>query len=156
MIQDGDGNCEHMVEQLRLQVGEAAEVLGRKKVSLSGAIYLSNGAVIMPSALCRLELSSATGEKQIDRIQSPLRKAIAKKAHTTATRTDVLYGGYMGCGWKQWRDEAGIERLRIVLQMAWQKRGSVFAKVMRGAVWQLQQDSGASDLVLAGVPVCWG
>jgi hypothetical protein len=24
----------------------------------------------------------------------------------------------------------------------------VFAKVMRGAVWQLQQDSGASDLVL--------
>jgi hypothetical protein len=27
MIQDGDGNCERMVEQLRLQVGEAAEVL---------------------------------------------------------------------------------------------------------------------------------
>jgi hypothetical protein len=42
MIQDGDGNCEHMVEQLRLQVGEAAEVLSRKKISLAGAIYLSN------------------------------------------------------------------------------------------------------------------
>jgi hypothetical protein len=50
-------------------------------------------------------------------------------------------------GRKWWRDETGIERLRI-LQMAWQEKGSVFAKVMRGAVWQLQQDSGASDLVL--------
>jgi hypothetical protein len=49
--------------------------------------------------------------------------------------------------WKRWRDEAGIERLRV-LQMAWQEKGPVFAKVMRGAVWQLQQDSGASDLVL--------
>jgi hypothetical protein len=35
-----------------------------------------------------------------------------------------------------------------ILQMAWQEKDSVFAKVMRGAVWQLQQDSGASDLVL--------
>jgi hypothetical protein len=35
MIQDGDGNCEHMAEQLRLQVGEAAEVLSRKKMSLA-------------------------------------------------------------------------------------------------------------------------
>jgi hypothetical protein len=58
MIQDGDGNCEHMVDQLRLQVGEAAEVLSRKKISLAGAIYLSN-VVIMPSAMCRLKLSSA-------------------------------------------------------------------------------------------------
>jgi hypothetical protein len=75
MIQDGDGNCEHMVEQLRLQVGEAAEVLSRKKISLAGAIYLSN-VVIMPSAMYRLKLlcrlSSATDE-QIDQIQSPLR-----------------------------------------------------------------------------------
>jgi hypothetical protein len=32
--------------------------------------------------------------------------------------------------------------------MAWQEKDYMFAKVMRGAVWQLQQDSGASDLVL--------
>jgi hypothetical protein len=32
--------------------------------------------------------------------------------------------------------------------MAWQEKDAVFAKVMRGAVWQLQQDSDASDLVL--------
>ena len=32
--------------------------------------------------------------------------------------------------------------------MAWQEQDYVFAKVMRGDVWQLQQDSGASDLVL--------
>jgi hypothetical protein len=50
----------------------------------------------------------------------------------------------MGCGWKRWRNEAGIERLRI-FQMAWQETDSVFAKVMRGAVWQLQQESAASD-----------
>jgi hypothetical protein len=107
MVQDGDGNCEHMVEQLRLQVGEAAEVLSRKKISLVGAIYLSN-VVIMPSALYRLKLSSATDE-QIDRIQSPLRQAIAKKAHITAAHTNVLYGGYIGCGWKRWRDGSGGE-----------------------------------------------
>jgi hypothetical protein len=50
MIQDGDGNCEHIAEQLRLQVGEAAEALSRKKMSLAGAIYLSS-VVIMPSAI---------------------------------------------------------------------------------------------------------
>jgi hypothetical protein len=32
--------------------------------------------------------------------------------------------------------------------MAWQEKNSVFAKAVRGAVWQLQRDSGASDLVL--------
>jgi hypothetical protein len=32
--------------------------------------------------------------------------------------------------------------------MAWKEKDSVFAKVMRGAVWQLQRDSGAPDLVL--------
>ena len=53
-----------MVEQLRLQVGEAAEVLSRKKISLAGAICLSN-VVIMPSAMYRLKLSSAIDE-QID------------------------------------------------------------------------------------------
>jgi hypothetical protein len=65
--------------------GEAAEVLSRKKMSLAGAIYLSNG-VIMPSAMYRLKLSSATDE-QIDQIQSPLRQVIAKKVHITAAHT---------------------------------------------------------------------
>jgi hypothetical protein len=92
MIQDGDVNCEHMVEQLRLRVGEAAEVLSRKKISLAGAICLSS-VVIMPSAMYRLKLSSATDE-QIDQIQSPLRQVIAKKAHITAAHTNVLFGGY--------------------------------------------------------------
>jgi len=53
----------------------------------------------------------------------------------------------VGCGWKRWSDEAGIERLRI-LQLAWQEHDTVFGKVMRGAVWQMQIDSGSSDLVL--------
>jgi hypothetical protein len=35
----------------------------------------------------------------------------------------------MGCGWKRWRAGAGIERL-CILQMAWQEKGSVFAKVI--------------------------
>jgi hypothetical protein len=39
----------------------------------------------------------------------------------------------MGCGWKRWKDEVGIERLKIV-QSAWQGKNSVFAKVVRGAV----------------------
>jgi hypothetical protein len=50
MIQNGDGNCEHMAEQLRLQAGEAAEVLSRKEMSPAGAICLSN-VVIMSSAM---------------------------------------------------------------------------------------------------------
>jgi hypothetical protein len=58
---------------------------------------------------------------------------IAKKAHITAAHINVLFGGYMGCGGRRWCDEAGIERLRI-LQMAWQEKDYVFAKVMRGAV----------------------
>jgi hypothetical protein len=31
MIQDGDGNCEQMVELLLLQVGEAAEIFVGKR-----------------------------------------------------------------------------------------------------------------------------
>jgi hypothetical protein len=58
MTQDGDGNCEHMVEQLRLQVGEAAEVLSRKKMSLAGAICLSNVVIMPTSAMYRLKHSS--------------------------------------------------------------------------------------------------
>jgi hypothetical protein len=84
MIQDGDGNCENMVDQLRLQVGEAAEVLSRKKISLAGAIYLSN-VVIMPSALYRPKLSSATDE-QIDHI--------SKKSSPTCNCEE---GTYHGC-----------------------------------------------------------
>jgi hypothetical protein len=148
------GNCEHMAEQLHLQVGEAAEVPSCKKMSLAGAIYLSN-VVSMPSALYRLKLSNASGE-QIDRTQSPLRQAIAKKAHIMAAHTiNALYGGYMGCGWKRWQDEAGIERLRI-LQMAWQERGSVFAKAMRGAVCGNSDKTVARQILYTGVPVCWG
>jgi hypothetical protein len=85
MVQDGDGNCEHMVEQLRLQVGEAAEALSRKKISLAGAIYLSN-VVVMHSALYRLKLSSATDE-QIDRIESPLQHRQLRRRHTPQLRT---------------------------------------------------------------------
>jgi hypothetical protein len=44
----------------------------------------------------------------------------------------------MGCGWKRWKDEVGIERLKIA-QAAWQEKKSVFAKVVRGAVWCAQK-----------------
>jgi hypothetical protein len=76
MIQDGDGNCEHMAEQqLRSQVGGAAEVSSRKKMSLSGAICLSN-VVVMPRVRCidLSCLSSATADEQVARgrlIRSP-------------------------------------------------------------------------------------
>jgi hypothetical protein len=40
----------------------------------------------------------------------------------------------MGCGWKRWKDEVGIERLKIV-QAAWQEKKPVFSKVVRGAMW---------------------
>ena len=52
----------------------------------------------------------------------------------------------MGCGWKRWKDEVGIERLKIV-QAAWQEKTSVFSKVVRGAVWCAQKGSAASGLV---------
>jgi hypothetical protein len=44
------------------------------------------------------------------------------------------------------KDEVGIERLKIV-QAAWQEKKSVFAKVVRGAVWCAQKSSVASGLV---------
>jgi hypothetical protein len=81
-------------------------------MSLAGAIYLSN-VVLMPRVLYRLKLSNATDE-QIDRIQSRPRRAIASKAPITAANSSVLFGGYMGCGWKRWKDEVGIERLKTV------------------------------------------
>jgi hypothetical protein len=135
------------VEQLRLQVDEAAAILSRKKISLAGAIYLSN-VVVMPSAVYRLKFSTAT-TLQIDRIQIPLRKVIAKMVHITAAHTTVLLSSVVDT----W-DAGGrggvvklpvIERLRI-LQLACQEHDTVFGKVMRGAVWQMQIDSGSSDL----------
>jgi hypothetical protein len=53
----------------------------------------------------------------------------------------------MGCGWKRWKDEVGIERLEIV-QAAWQETTTVFAKVMRGAVWCTQSKINADNLIL--------
>ena len=85
--------------------------------------------------------------EQIDQIQSALRKTIASKAHISAANSSILFGGYMGCGWKRWKDEVGIERLKIV-QAAWQEKTTVFAKVMRGAVWSTQLQSSADGLIL--------
>ena len=73
--------------------------------------------MLLPRALYRLKLSSASDE-QIDQIQCALRKTIASKVHITAANSSILFGGYMGCGWKRWKDEVGIERLNI-LQAAW-------------------------------------
>jgi hypothetical protein len=53
----------------------------------------------------------------------------------------------MGYGWKRWKDEVGIERLKMV-QAAWQEKTTVFAKVMRGAVWCTQSKSNADNLIL--------
>ena len=144
MIQNGLGECDKMVNDLRDEMNDAAEIIKRKRMLLAGAIYLSN-VVLMPRALYRLKLSNATDE-QIDRIQSGLRRTIASKAHITAANSSILFGGYMGCGWKRWKDEVGIERLKIV-QAAWQEKKSVFSKVVRGAVWCAQKSSVASGLV---------
>mgnify|MGYP000429539528 FL=1 len=105
-----------MAKCLKNEMWDSAEVLRRKKISVAGAIYLVN-TVLLPRALYRLKLSSASDE-QIDQIQCALRKTIASKAHITAANSSILFGGYMGCGWKRWKDEVGIERLNI-LQAAW-------------------------------------
>jgi hypothetical protein len=103
----------------------------------------------------RLKLSNATDE-QIDRIQSGLRRTIASKALIIiGANSSILFGGYMGCGWKRCKDEVGIERLKIV-QAAWQEKTSVFLKVVRGAVWCAQKSSVASGLVLEPQFVVYG
>jgi hypothetical protein len=79
MIQGGDGNCEHMAEQLRLRVGEAAEVLSRKKMSRAGAIYLSSVVIMLSKQLCamyRPELPSGTAGRS--------RRAAHAHTHTRA------------------------------------------------------------------------
>jgi hypothetical protein len=119
MIQNGHGDVDNMVKCLKDEMWDSAEVLRRKKNSVAGAVYLVN-TVLLPRALYRLKLSSASDE-QIDQIQSALRKTIASKAHITAASSSILFGGYMGCGWKKWNDEVGIERLKIV-QAAWQRK----------------------------------
>ena len=65
-------------------------------------------------------------------VQSPVRRVLAKKAGLTSASTDVLYGGYMGCGWKRWSDEVGIAKLQMLLT-AWEEKDTTFSKVMRGA-----------------------
>ena len=57
---------------------------------------------------------------------------LAGKAHMRAAHTKVLYGGFMGCGWRRWSDEVGLERLMAVI-LAWEEWGTVFARVVRGA-----------------------
>ena len=74
---------------------------------------------------------------------------IARKAKLTAAHSDILYGGYMGCGWRRWRDEVGIERVKI-LAMAWEEWDTTFGRVMRGAVAQMQKEHGRVPLVFSG------
>ena len=78
MTQSADNDIERLLAMVETQAQDAAEILARKRVSLEGLIYLSN-SVLLPSALYRLKLSHATCE-QIDRVQSPVRRVLAKKA----------------------------------------------------------------------------
>ena len=75
-------------------------------------------------------------------MQSPVRRVLAKKAGLTSASTDVLYGGYMGCGWKRWSDEVGIAKLQMLLT-AWEETDTTFSKVVRGAVWKMQSEVSA-------------
>jgi hypothetical protein len=54
MIQNGLGECDKMVSDLRDEMNDAAEIIKRKRMSLAGAIYLSN-VVLVPRALYRLK-----------------------------------------------------------------------------------------------------
>ena len=56
----------------------------------------------------------------------PLRRMLAGKAHMRAAHTKVLYGGFMGCGWRRWSDEVGLERLLAVIR-AWEEHDTVYA-----------------------------
>ena len=91
MTQSADNDIERLLTMVETQAQDAAEILARKRVSLEGLIYLSN-SVLLPSALYRLKLSHATCE-QIDRVQSPVRRVLAKKAGLTSASTDVLLAG---------------------------------------------------------------
>ena len=76
MTQSADNDIERLLAMVETQAQDAAEIL-RKRVSLEGLIYLSN-SVLLPSALYRLKPSHATCE-QIDRVQSPVRRVLAKR-----------------------------------------------------------------------------
>jgi hypothetical protein len=124
MVQNGDGEIDGMLEAVEAEVREEAAVLtSRKRISLAGMAYLSN-TVILPRVLYKLKFSHAN-VKQIDKIQSSLLDAAANKAGLTAAAHKVLYGGYMGCGWKKWYDEVNIERLKMVLQ-GWQEENTTY------------------------------
>ena len=73
---------EAQVEAVEAEVREEAAVLSRKRISLAGMAYLSN-TVILPRVLYKLKFSHAS-VKQIDKIQSSLLDAAAKKAGLTA------------------------------------------------------------------------
>ena len=109
---------------------------GESRVTLAAALFLCN-VVLLPQALYRLKLSHASLE-QIERVQGAVRRVIARKAKLTAAHSNILFGGYMGCGWRRWRDEVGVERVKV-LAMAWEEWDTTFARVMRGAVAQLQE-----------------
>ena len=59
MVQNGQGDIEDMLDRLTVEMGDAAEVLSRRKVVLAAALYLRN-VVLLPQALYRLKLSHAS------------------------------------------------------------------------------------------------
>ena len=59
MVQNGQGDIEDMLDRLTVEMGDAAEVLSRRKVTLAAALYLCN-VVLLPQALYRLKLSHAS------------------------------------------------------------------------------------------------
>ena len=62
----------------------------------------------------------------------------------------AMAGGFMGCGWRRWSDEVGLERLMATV-LAWEEWDSVYAKVVRGTVWLMQRESdGGAGVALEG------
>jgi hypothetical protein len=66
MIQNGHGDVDNMVKRLKDEMWDSVEVLRRKKISAAGAVYLVN-TVLLPRALYRLKLSSASDEHRLIR-----------------------------------------------------------------------------------------
>ena len=70
MVQNGQGDIDDMLDRLAVEMGDAAEVLSRRKVTLAAALYSG-----VAGCLCPIPCDETVGPDAVRRGAAPGRSA---------------------------------------------------------------------------------
>jgi hypothetical protein len=144
-VQDMLGNSKDALKTAHDTANKLAIHLGRKRVSPAG-VRLLNTLVLTAKVKYGMILSNCS-TADINATQRSTKAMMARKHGLRSTTPDAaLYGEADSLQWARWGDTCQIERIKLVLQSM--DLNTNVGRVIRGAIYRLQQCNGSSQPVL--------